>query len=139
MTLSRAETLSDALAAGGSKVVPKRRPLVWVMKLIEEIYDSRYTQDIADLQKEETADRDTSDRDTNLFPVFVIAHISKRYGLKSLVEQTAWDLLYSVSVMRKDSLEIEIFARFLQELYDPDDIPEELAAIEAIKPGSRKG
>jgi hypothetical protein len=117
-----AATAADALAAGGSKVVPKRRPLVWVMKLIEEIYDSRYTQDIADLQKEETADRDTSDRDTNLFPVFVIAHISKRYGLKSLVEQTAWDLLYSVSVMRKDSLEIEIFARFLQELYDPDDI-----------------
>jgi hypothetical protein len=93
------------------------------MKLIEEIYDSRYAQDISDLQKEETAAEPT-ERDTSLFPIFVIAHISKRYGLKTLVEQTAWDLLYTVSVMRKDkkNVEIEIFARFLQELYDPDDI-----------------
>ena len=114
---------ADILAAGSSKIVPKQRPLVWVMKLIEEIYDSRYAQDISDLQKEETAAEPT-ERDTSLFPIFVIAHISKRYGLKTLVEQTAWDLLYTVSVMRKDkkNVEIEIFARFLQELYDPDDI-----------------
>ena len=110
----------DQKVASSGKVTPKKRPLVWVMKLIEDIYDSRYTQDIADLQKEEGAIE--QNRDTNLFPIFVIAHISKRYGLKSLVDQTAWDLLYSVSVLRKDSLEIEIFARFLQEQYDADDI-----------------
>ena len=34
-----------------SEVTPKARPLSWVMKLVEEIYDGRYAQDVADLQK----------------------------------------------------------------------------------------
>jgi len=37
-----------------------------------------------------------------------------RYGLRSLVEQMCWDLLYNVHTLRKDNLEVEIFARFLE-------------------------
>lgn len=47
---------------------------------------------------------------------------SKRYGLRSLVAQTCWDLLYNTHALRKDHLEVEVFARFLEEFYDPDDL-----------------
>ena len=53
---------------------------------------------------------------TNVFTFTV------RYGLQQLVDQTAWDLLYTVNALRKTHLEIEIFAQFLQEWYDPDDL-----------------
>ena len=113
------------------------------MKLIEEIYDARYTHDILDLQKvprpvpdvpptcsvtlvfsqDDGANAEaTSGRDSNIFPIFVIEHMSKRYGLQTLVDQNAWDLLYTVQFERTKHLEVEIFARFLQEVFDPDDL-----------------
>ena len=56
------------------------------------------------------------------FPVFVVRQLSTLVGLKNLVEQTCWDLLYNADSYRKDYLEVEIFMRFLQEFYDQDDL-----------------
>ena len=53
----------------GSSAQPKKRALTWVMKLIEEIYDARYTHDITDLQKED-ASTDPAERDSAIFPIF---------------------------------------------------------------------
>ena len=38
------------------------------------------------------------------------------------MDQHAWDLLYNVHALRATHLEVELFARFLEEYYDPDDL-----------------
>lgn len=88
------------------KYAPKRRPLAWVMKLIHEIYDVRYARDTSDINDEDEWDETDPEaaearrkeeefkRNTNVFPIFVVDMFSKKYGLKNLVENTMWDLLY---------------------------------------------
>eukprot|EP00753_Platysulcus_tardus_P015520 PLAT5035.9.p1 GENE.PLAT5035.9~~PLAT5035.9.p1 ORF type:complete len:721 (+),score=335.59 PLAT5035.9:72-2165(+) len=106
---------------------PRKRPLSWVMRLVEEVYDARYAYDTADL-REGGGDGGggggdgSRERLSQLFPVYVVDHFSKKFGLRSIVDQQCWDLLYNVHAMRKDTLQIEVFARFLQEYYDPDDL-----------------
>ena len=53
-----------------------------------------------------------------IFPVFVVRRLSMVMGLKKVVDQNSWDLLGNIDRLRKDYLEVEVFARFLQELYD---------------------
>jgi hypothetical protein len=105
---------------------PRRRHYAWLMKMIEEIYDDRYDHDTADLRNAERGDtkvpEEQTDRLSNIFPVFVVDFLSKRFGLRSLVDQHAWDLLYNVHALRATHLEVELFARFLEEYYDPDDL-----------------
>jgi hypothetical protein len=117
-------TLRDSLR-------PRRRHYAWLMKMIEEIYDDRYDHDTADLRNAERHARlgtdskipeENTDRLSNIFPVFVVDFLSKRFGLRSLVDQHAWDLLYNVHALRSSHLEVELFARFLEEYYDPDDL-----------------
>ena len=62
------------------------------MRFMEEIYDDRYTHDTQDLQND-NPNNDASERLSNIFPVFVVDFLSKRYGLRKLVDQHAWDLL----------------------------------------------
>jgi hypothetical protein len=117
-------TLRDSLR-------PRRRHYAWLMKMIEEIYDDRYDHDTADLRNAERhaqlgtdskIPEENTDRLSNIFPVFVVDFLSKRFGLRSLVDQHAWDLLYNVHALRSTHLEVELFARFLEEYYDPDDL-----------------
>lgn len=100
---------------------PRKRPLSWIMRLIEEIYDARFIHDSADFKDDGTV-VEKGERLSNLFPVFVVDFFSKRYGLRKLVDQTCWDLLFNTHAMRKEHLEVEVFARFLEEFYDPDDL-----------------
>lgn len=99
---------------------PKKRPMSWLMTAIEEIYDERYTHDTVDLRNEGA--EEPSERLSNIFPVFVVDSFSKRFGLRSLVDQNCWDMLFNVHALRKQHLEVEVFARFLEEFYDPDDL-----------------
>ncbi|KAJ4458807.1 hypothetical protein PAPYR_5324 [Paratrimastix pyriformis] len=46
-------------------------------------------------------------------PHLLMRHFSKRYGIRSLVEQSCWDLLANVEAHRAGSLEAELFGRFL--------------------------
>lgn len=113
-----------ALVAPRGSVRPKARPLSWLMRLIEEIYDARYAKDTADLRGEAEAGMDGAGGDaaSTPFPQFVVDFFSKRYGLRSLIDQTAWDLLANVHAARREHLEVETFARFLEAYYDPDDL-----------------
>jgi hypothetical protein len=52
----------------------------------------------------------------------VVEFFTKRYGLRSLIDQSCWDLLYNIHRFRKENIEVEVFARFLEEMYDPDDL-----------------
>ncbi len=114
---------------------PKRRPLAWVMRLIHEIYDIRYTRDTSDIGGDEDfesyedeaavaakKEKEELQRQTNVFPIFIVDLFSKKYGLKSLVESTTWDLLYSMDQLRTVDPDVEVFCRFVEMFYDADEL-----------------
>ena len=116
-------TYSRFVALTSSKdeiVKPRSKLLSWLMRIIEEIYDARYAHEAADIVREDTMS--TQDNITTIFPAYVVRRLSMRSGLRSLVDQTCWDLLYNTHIYRRDYLEVEVFARFLQEFYDHDDL-----------------
>ena len=80
------------------------------MRAIEELYDSRYARDTADLRDE----ADGTEPVSVAFPQFAYEFYSKRLGLRSLVDQACRELLFNVHASRKEYLEVEIFARFLE-------------------------
>ena len=105
--------LSAPGGEGGAR--PKPRALAWVMRHAEEIYDARYARDTAELRGE-------GGGEAAPFPSFVVEFFSKRYGLRSLIDSTAWDLLASVAALRGSSAEVELFSRFLAQELDADDL-----------------
>ena len=115
---------SDANTSGSGGIRPKVRPLSWVMRHVEDIYDARYAKDTADLKSDSAGSAaSTSNAGPSPFPVFVVDFFTKRYGLRSLIDQTAWDLLASVAALRQSVKEVDLFARFLSEdAYDADDV-----------------
>jgi len=111
---------SCLIAVPGETVKPRLRALPWVMRLIEDAYDARFAHEKMDVERED--DNAFFDQQLANFPVFVVRQLSTLVGLKNLVEQTCWDLLYNAESYRKSFLEVEIFMRFIQEFYDQDDL-----------------
>ena len=110
-----------ALISSKDEVVrPRSKLLSWLMRLIEEIYDARYAHEAADIVREDNMSAE--EKVTTIFPAYVVRRLSMRAGLRSLVDQNCWDLLYNTHIYRRDYLEVEVFARFLQEFYDHDDL-----------------
>jgi hypothetical protein len=108
------------IANNGDTVRPKLRPLFWVMKIVEDIYDYRFLHEKHDIEREDESP--SFDLMILIFPVFVVRRLGTNVGLKSIVDQTCWDLLYSVHQYRSEYLELEVFGRFLHEFYDHDDL-----------------
>ena len=103
----------------GEIVKPKKHVLTWVMRLVEDFYDSRFTFEKQHVQKDPTLSSSSS---LESFPIFVMKQLCTLVGLKPIVDQFAWDLLWNAHQYRRDYLDIEIFMRFLQEIYDNDDL-----------------
>jgi len=116
-TFSKLITMKD-------KLKPRKRPITWLMRLIEEIYDNRFIHDSADFKDDGTSvpGEQAKQRLSHQFPIFVVDFFSKRYGLRNIVDQNCWDLLFNVNLYREKHLEVAIFGRFLEEFYDPDDL-----------------
>lgn len=109
------------ISENGDVVRPKIQSLSWLMKKIELLYDARFAHEKMDVERDD--ELSATDKLVKLFPVFVVKHLSTVVGLlKGLVDQTGWDLLLNVDIYRQEYLEVEIFARFLQEFYDNDDL-----------------
>jgi len=70
------------------------------------------------------ASTSTVDADTGpiQFPHFVFDHISHQFGLKHIVMQTCWDLVFNLEVHRESYPTAELFSKFLGELYGSDDL-----------------
>jgi hypothetical protein len=117
---------SSLISTNSTNIKPQKRPLSWLLRIIEEIYDARYVHDTSELTDSSEANKAAgAPKDVKLskiISVFVMDFFVKKYGLKSLVDQTCWDLLYNLHALRKDHLEAEVFGRFLEETYDPDDM-----------------
>ena len=105
------------------------RVMSWVMRGIEDIYDARYIHDTVELTNDDGLD-DLDDEATAAltnrssldFPKFVVEFFFKRFGMRNLVEQNCWELILNVAVMRRESLAMELFSRFMMERYDADDL-----------------
>jgi hypothetical protein len=110
---------SVLIANDGDKVQPRPKLLSWLMRCIEDLYDSRFAHEAAEIGREDLVD---AENEASIFPLFVVKRMSMKVGLRSLVDQTCWDLLYNAHIYRRDYLEVEMFCRFLQEFYDHDDL-----------------
>ncbi len=112
------------IATNRETVRPRPQSLPWLMKRIESLYDARFTHEKMDVERDDGIS--TNEPNSNLasvFPLFVVKRLSTEKGLiKTIVDQNCWDLLYNTHVYRQDYLEVEMFARFLQEFYDNDDL-----------------
>jgi hypothetical protein len=104
----------------GETIQPRLKLLSWLMRYIEDLYDSRFAHEAAEVGRDESYE--TAEKVSSIFPVFVVKRMSMKLGLRSIVEQTSWDLLYNAHTYRRDYLEVEMFCRFLQEFYDHDDL-----------------
>ena len=111
---------SVLIANDGDNVAPRPKLLSWLMRAIEELYDARFAHEAAEVGRGESDF--VAEQVSSLFPAFVVKRLSTKVGLRSLVDQTCWDLLYNAHVYRRDYLEVEMFCRFLQEFYDHDDL-----------------
>lgn len=82
----------------------------WAQKLIAEVYDARF-QALKDphWRRIRTAS-------------FVHDLLSRRYGVKSIVDKMCWELYQTLQRNRMQDRELDIFAWFLDELYDGDDL-----------------
>lgn len=94
------------IANNGDTVRPRQRPFTWVMKIVEDLYDHRFSHEKNDIEREDESPN--FDLMLLIFPVFVVRRIGTNVGLKTLVDQTCWDLLYNVNLYRKDNLELEV-------------------------------
>mmetsp|Transcript_3092 Transcript_3092/g.4755 ORF Transcript_3092/g.4755 Transcript_3092/m.4755 type:complete len:680 (+) Transcript_3092:79-2118(+) len=111
---------SVLIANNGDEVQPRPKLLSWLMRYIEDLYDSRFAHEAAEIGRDDAGE--VTEKVSTIFPVFVVKQLSMKVGLRSLVDQTCWDLLYNAHVYRRDYLEVEMFCRFLQEFYDHDDL-----------------
>ena len=113
-------TIFVALASEPGEIIyPKRHVLTWVMRLVEDFYDSRFTFEKLHVQKDPTL---SNSGKLESFPIFVMKHLCTLVGLKRIVDQFAWDLLWNAHNYRRDYLDVEIFMRFMQQIYDNDDL-----------------
>ena len=119
-------------------VKAQRRQTAWILELIEEIYDERYKFEFTEFEGEAPPQHPL----TSLVPrqfqslgqdkegnpelqapsvstaVFVYQHLSKIFGLKAIVDQICWDILYTVTLLEDDFREIRLFSMFLREIWD---------------------
>eukprot|EP00930_Biecheleria_cincta_P015215 TRINITY_DN12769_c0_g2_i1.p1 TRINITY_DN12769_c0_g2~~TRINITY_DN12769_c0_g2_i1.p1 ORF type:complete len:877 (-),score=207.21 TRINITY_DN12769_c0_g2_i1:99-2702(-) len=106
-----------------------------LLSVMEEIYNSRFNQDIQLLQQQEEEATNSSPSSVSSrkkkpkgvagplpFPASVVTHVSKRYGLKQMVGQVCWGLCRTVKALRPEHEGVELFGRFLEESYDYFDL-----------------
>lgn len=88
--------------------------------LIEEIYSLRFIKDTFNLKNQLNRKIEIAIKDS--FPLFVLNFILNKYNKKSLTDRHGLDLLITVDYYRYYSKDVEIFAKFLDETYDTDDL-----------------
>ncbi len=110
-TLAYPRFASLVWRAVGTSPTAEVKPLPWLMRCAESIYDARYKRDAAALQKNMDVDR---------FPEFVIACLMRESGVDCIVEKKCWAILCSAEHHRVHNKEAEVFGRFLAETWDAD-------------------
>ena len=85
---------------------------------IEEIYSIRFINDTNSIN---TANQN-EEIETIPFPNFVFEFFTNKFIKKPLIDQHSLDIILSVDYYKKKDLSINIFAKFLNEEYESDDL-----------------
>jgi len=91
---------------------------------IEEIYSIRFIKDTSTLRNQLTKSS-KSGQEVDVkdpFPNFVVEFLNNKFIKKPIVDQHALDLLLSVDFYKQKFRDVEIFSKFLNEVYDQDDL-----------------
>ena len=80
----------------------RQHPLPWLLKTIEEMYDSRYAHDCAELEFIAGGDPDDADEliGAHPFPEYVQGYCGRQYGVKALAEKAAWEVMCNAEAAR---------------------------------------
>jgi len=98
-----------------NQIKPQLRRLTWILPLVEMIYEKRWLVEKRHFVADTTAS-------TFSMPNFAFSTLAEDVGLKHMIHQTCWDLLYSVMFYRDQNEELETFSNFLSEVYNTDDL-----------------
>jgi hypothetical protein len=99
----------------------KRINLFQLKYYIDELYSVRFIKDTTNL-KSQLSGKGSDLEVKESFPIFVVEFLMNKYVKKHMVDQNALDILLSCEHFRKSNSEIDIFAKFLNEEYDTDDL-----------------
>jgi hypothetical protein len=100
----------------------KRVTIAQLLYYIQELYSVRFIKDTTILRNQMNNKFANQYEVKESFPYFVIDFLSNKFVKKHMVDQNALDLLLSVEHFRKANNIVEIFAKFLNEEYDTDDL-----------------
>ena len=83
---------------------------------IEEIYSIRFINDTNNIKE------NNGEMDSFPFPNFVLEFLDNKYIKKPSVDQHSLDLILSTDFFKNRDIIVSIFAKFLNEELDPDDL-----------------
>ena len=86
---------------------------------IEEIYSIRFINDTNTINSQNNQNEEI---ETIPFPNFVFEFFTNKFTKKPLVDQHSLDILLSIDYYKKKDPAINIFSKFLNEEYEPDDL-----------------
>jgi hypothetical protein len=98
----------------------KRINLYQLKYFIEELYSVRFIKDTSSLKHQLTRQNEIEIKES--FPIFVVDFLLNKFVKKHMVDQNALDILLSCDYFKDYYHDINIFAKFLNEEYDTDDL-----------------
>ena len=99
--------------------------------MIEEIYDQRHAMEISDLEKEISTGQISRRDNKKSMPLFLYEYFMKKTNRREESDQSAWDFVFNIETMqtsqqspeyKKDQKSVEVFAKFLDESFDTEDL-----------------
>ena len=104
----------------------RQHPLPWLLKQIEDIYDARYAHDVAELEAMAGEDPDELDdvAGTLPFPAFVKNWCGRQYGVRTLAEKAAWEVMCNAEAARSagQHASVDVFCAFCNRGYDDEEL-----------------
>ena len=117
--------LISFVCSNGDTVKSKTKIISWLMKNIDDLYDSRFNYEKNNRLKEANGESFAgaySDEVLNNFPAYIYQRTLTTQGLRHIVTSSVMEIIYNTEVYRSTYLEVETFAKFLAEQFDNDDL-----------------
>lgn len=89
------------------------KPLRWLLKVIESLYEAKFVADAVDNRYGHPHDP---------LPEFIYMWTVKRYGLRDLVGATRWDIANAVNYYGDEHSEARLFGAFMHEEYGTEQL-----------------
>jgi len=107
----------------------RQHPLTWLLKIIEDLYDSRYAHSVAELEYIAGGGDDPECDVKELmgahpFPEYVVNYCGRQYGVRALAEKAAWEVMCNAEAARSAGLHtsVDLFCAFCNRGYDDEEL-----------------